>query len=682
MLDGCSRVADSGIGQGDMLGGFRRSLVIAVVLGVCAPIFPSSVLAKEPPFGRPAPQQYASRIGPGRAIQWSRLPKRSPGDHAPVHRPLLRPVAAAADTASQTDRATTNVVLPREVKGAVARTTFGQTPELLTQIDGVTRSQLIQGWGLDQASEPPDTQMAASADRLVEMVNSTMTVWTKAGSLLGAQDLNVFFGVLAGYSFGDPKVLYDPPSGRWFASGFSSNISNASEVYVAVSASSDPMAKWIIYSMAFSSDLNDQPKIGIKSDKLVLSWNEYSSTKAFVGQRTQVLQKTDLLAGGNLNFVAYVADNTRFNLVPVAGSPSATAYLVYNGNSMRGTTYAGGYVGMVAISGTPLDRNVIWTESDPLIGATSIPPRARQPQAAPDLDTGDDRFLSAAQTGSIISVMGNDGCVPIGDSVTRSCLKLLQLSISGSTTVVSNVRYGSAGTDLFYPAVATDSIGNLFSVFSASSSGLYPSAFAGVQPVGASASLILVSLHAGSGSYNYTPCGYSNRWGDYSAAALDPLDPSDVWLAGEYSAAATDSCNWGTAFGRLTLAAPTVTSVSPMSGPAPGGTVVTLTGSDFVQGATSVMFGAVNSTSVSVESPNVLTAVAPPEPAGTVQVTAATADGSSAPLATDRFTFIERATGSVGQTTKLPRGEKAPPAVARPRPSSAPTVARQQALPR
>jgi hypothetical protein len=364
-----------------------------------------------------------------------------------------------------------------------------------------------------------------------------------------------------------------------------------------------------------------------------------------------------------LNFVAYVADNTRFNLVPIAGTQPATAYLVYNGNLMRGTIYGGGYVGVVAISGTPLGRDVVWTESDPSIGATSIPPKARQPQAAPVIDTGDDRFLSAALTGSTISVMGNDGCVPIGDGVTRSCLRLLQLSITGSPTAVSNVRYGSAGTDLFYPAVATDSIGNLFSVFSASSSSLYPGAFAGVQPVGVSASLILGSLHAGSGSYDYTPCGYSNRWGDYSAAALDPSDPSDVWLAGEYSAATTDSCNWGTVLGRLTLAAPAVTAISPMTGPAKGGTIVTLTGSDFVAGATTVTFGAVNSASVIVQSPNLLTAVAPAESPGTVQVTAATADGTSAPLASNRFTFTERATGSVGQTTRLPRGEVAPPLV-------------------
>src|ERR1700694_4530338 len=202
VLDRCSRVADSGIGQGDMLGGFRRSLVIAVVLGVCAPVFPSAVLANGPAAGRAAPQHYASRIGPARTIEWSRLAKAPPAPHPYRHRPAMMPASTVSPTAAPAYAATTNVQLPRELQGAVPAATYGQTPELLTRIDGVTRSQLIQGWGLDQAVEPPDPQMAASADRVVEMVNSTMTVWTKAGTLLGAQDLNVFFGVLTGYSFG------------------------------------------------------------------------------------------------------------------------------------------------------------------------------------------------------------------------------------------------------------------------------------------------------------------------------------------------------------------------------------------------------------------------------------------------------------------------------------------------
>lgn len=636
-----------------MSGGFHRLVVIAAAVGLCATTGATGALAKDPAAGRVAPSQHAFRTGPGQRVAWSRLPKRSPGEHRPLNRPALRPTAAAPPAATAAVQATRNLELPRSPAVAASQAVYGQTPELLTKIAGVSRSQQIQQLGSDQATLPPDTQIAVGPDAVLELTNSSFTVWSKAGLLLGARDLNVFFGVPAGYWAGDPKVLYDSGTGRWFASALAVNAGNASQAYVAVSAGPDPMGTWYVYSTTISADLFDQPKIGVTSDKLVLSWNEYSGTR-FVGQVTQVLQKTDLLSGGALNVIVFSLDNTRFNLVPAAGSRSTTAYLVYNGNSLRGSAYAGAYIGVVAISGTPLAGNVVWTESDPSIGATNIPPSARQPQGAPNLDAGDDRFESAAQTGGTISVMGNDACVPIGDSSVRSCLRLVQVPISGPATALADVRYGSPGTDLFYPAVATDGVGNLFSAFSASSPSLYAGAYAGVQSVGLAATLTLGSLQPGMGVYNYAPCSYSNRWGDYSAAALDPTDPTDIWLAAEYADTATDSCNWGTAFGRLTLAAPMIKAIAPTSGPVGGGTVVTLTGSDFVQGATTVMFGAVGSTSVTVQSPNALTAVAPPEIAGTVDVTAATADGTSAPVPYDRFTFIDTTAPTVQSVTVSP----------------------------
>src|SRR6202020_1658224 len=57
-----------------------------------------------------------------------------------------------------------------------------------------------------------------------------------------------------------------------------------------------------------------------------------------------------------------------------------------------------------------------------------------------------------------------------------------------------------------------------------------------------------------------------------------------------------------------TSALPTVTSISPTSGPTSGGTTVTITGTGFT-GATKVVFGGVAATSFRVGSPTELTAV-------------------------------------------------------------------------
>ncbi|WP_082393106.1 IPT/TIG domain-containing protein [Nocardia arizonensis] len=75
------------------------------------------------------------------------------------------------------------------------------------------------------------------------------------------------------------------------------------------------------------------------------------------------------------------------------------------------------------------------------------------------------------------------------------------------------------------------------------------------------------------------------------------------------------------------LPVPTLTSISPTSGPVTGGTTVTLTGTGFT-GATAVFFGILPATSFTVDSDTQITAVAPPG-IGTVPVTVITVAGAS-----------------------------------------------------
>lgn len=82
---------------------------------------------------------------------------------------------------------------------------------------------------------------------------------------------------------------------------------------------------------------------------------------------------------------------------------------------------------------------------------------------------------------------------------------------------------------------------------------------------------------------------------------------------------------------------PTVTAVSPATGPTSGGTSVTLTGTDFV-GVTAVKFGATAATSFIVSSATRIVAVAPALSAGTVDITVTNVSGTSAVTAADRFT--------------------------------------------
>lgn len=76
------------------------------------------------------------------------------------------------------------------------------------------------------------------------------------------------------------------------------------------------------------------------------------------------------------------------------------------------------------------------------------------------------------------------------------------------------------------------------------------------------------------------------------------------------------------------MALPVITSIAPISGPAAGGTIVTLTGTGFT-GALAVGFGPTDASALSVMSDTTMVAVSPPG-TGTVNVTVVTPNGRSA----------------------------------------------------
>jgi hypothetical protein len=85
--------------------------------------------------------------------------------------------------------------------------------------------------------------------------------------------------------------------------------------------------------------------------------------------------------------------------------------------------------------------------------------------------------------------------------------------------------------------------------------------------------------------------------------------------------------------------APTVVSLAPTSGPAAGGTTVTITGTSFT-GTTAVKFDTTDATSFTVVNGTTITAVAPAHAAGSADVRVTTASGTSANTAADDYTYL------------------------------------------
>ena len=112
------------------------------------------------------------------------------------------------------------------------------------------------------------------------------------------------------------------------------------------------------------------------------------------------------------------------------------------------------------------------------------------------------------------------------------------------------------------------------------------------------------------------------------------------------SAAGTSALNSGDRYSYVTSAAPTVSSLGTTTGTTAGGTTVVVNGSGFT-GADDVTFGGIDASSFVVNSDTQITAVAPPEAAGTVDVVVDTPSGTSPTSSSDQYTVTNAAAPTV-----------------------------------
>jgi hypothetical protein len=202
----------------------------------------------------------------------------------------------------------------------------------------------------------------------------------------------------------------------------------------------------------------------------------------------------------------------------------------------------------------------------------------------------------------------------------RTCIVSGRVSLSGATPVrLYEKSIGSSAWDYSYGAVGLDASGDVFEAYSRSNATTTP----GAAVMGPGFNLTLQPAVAGTTACPSTqtpPC--DERWGDYLDAAIDPSEPSTVWVSGLYQQS-SGGFGWSTIIAQVstaTRALPTVTSVAPTSGPAAGKAKITVTGSGFEAGGvpdvTAVAFrgaGGVRllGTTVTVTSNTSLTVVTP-----------------------------------------------------------------------
>jgi uncharacterized repeat protein (TIGR01451 family) len=411
---------------------------------------------------------------------------------------------------------------------------------------------------------PPDTMAAVGPNHIVELINGNFEIIDKTtGASIQSMSLDAFWTNVVGLPIinngrFDPRIIYDPPSGRWFALAIDNVIDAdndgtneaANNYFIGRSDTDDPTGDWD--GVTFNADsvgvleFHDYPTLGVDADGL------YSCTQDFDGggnESCYSIPKADLLLA-----VPTAANLTRFEATPpglpaVSGSwqPAVNRGLSIGrapllgstGTALRrtnifGATAAGATLGTdVAITGDP--------------GHTA-PAAARQPQDSDPGDTEDIENVAPRFVGNVLVVGDSIWAVHAVEGPaagTNSALRWYQINEATNTVTQTGV-IEDPNVDFHEPSIAVNTLGHAVIGYTCSGPNLAASVCVSVGTTAAGVTTFQppAIVFAGSGTYYRdfctptpaNPCSERNRWGDYSATVLDPSDPGTFWVFQEYTA--------------------------------------------------------------------------------------------------------------------------------------------------
>ena len=205
--------------------------------------------------------------------------------------------------------------------------------EILENFQGVTLNDTIR---LHNGSFPPDSMGAAGPDDFVQLVNGAFAVYQTDGTLAQPLIPDYQFWINAGISPGslpppppaaqtvvDPRIIYDPSVGRWFASQADLLVTASgtqNDILVARSDSADPTGGWKATSfVGNTTGFSDFPTLGVDANGVYIGTNNFTS-RAGAPKDVSLfsIPKVDLLAG-----TPTLANMTRFDDLSPAGVGSA-----------------------------------------------------------------------------------------------------------------------------------------------------------------------------------------------------------------------------------------------------------------------------------------------------------------------------------------------------------------------
>ena len=433
---------------------------------------------------------------------------------------------------------------------------------------------------------PPDIHGAVGLARSMTVTNNNYRVYEKAtGAVVASLSIDDFWSPLAASSFGitfDPRVHYDPYNDRFIHVALNGGVSANNNLFVAVSQTGDPAGDYFYYAfLAGTNTLGaDFPVVGFNRNWLAVSLNMFpvDNSSDYQGNLF-VFNYPALLAGafgGGTRFVT--ADG--FNYLPHGLAPAATysptendLYVVNNFNNdtvgwlemtkVTGTPAAPSFVPvrLASLANNAIKSDTFWNSRDEPSSSGNVMP---QPDATTtagasgnpiNINSGDARVANVVfRNGHVwlvhkIGVPGDadaNGTVEPGEATRRVAAQWWQLTTAGAIVQRGRVEDPTAsiqnppflvnnGSHYGWPAIAVNRNNDvLINLTEFEEDDYADAAYAfrrGTDPANTTRGTVV--FREGEDHYSAQDGYGRNRWGDYTAAVVDPSNDRDLWALGE-----------------------------------------------------------------------------------------------------------------------------------------------------
>jgi hypothetical protein len=428
----------------------------------------------------------------------------------------------------------------------------GQMPQPILNFDGLNVED-GGGW------YPPDTNGDVGPNHYIQTVKIALGIFDKAtGAELVNMTFNDFFQGPPGSACdddnrGDVIALYDPQVDRWLITDFAQPGPDYYEC-IAVSQSGDPVSGgWYFYEIRastgqYSNYWNDYPKLGVWSDGWYMSANMFTHKgNEFGGVRLWALDREDALHGnpihmiyfdcGNLTYCASLLPANVRGPLPPAGSAEYFANILQPDNVNLWHFHTNWEVPEASRLTGPVTIKVAEFST-----FSEVP---QKDSITWKLDSLSDRMMFQLQYRNLA---GTDVLYATHSVRSDDVSGIRWYEIhdpGGNPYVYQQSTYQPDDYYRWMGSIAADQDGNIAVGYSISDFDMFPSIRYAGRLAGETPNILTqneTSLIEGTGSQ----IG-SNRWGDYSAMTVDPVDDCTFWYTSEYLKTSGD--HWDTRIG-------------------------------------------------------------------------------------------------------------------------------------